>query len=200
MPSLPTGTVTLLFTDIEGSTTLLQRFGDRRYAEILEEQRRLLRTAFTEGNGLEIDTQGDAFLVAFSRASDAVATAVAAQQALIKQAWPDGASIQVRMGIHTGEPISNTDRYVGLDVHRAARIGTAGHGSQILLSDAVRGLAARDLPVGVSLRDLGTHRLKDLREPEHLFQVMHRDLPAAFPPIKSLDVLLNNLPIQLTTS
>ncbi len=138
--------------------------------------------------------------MAFSRASDAVATAVAAQQALIKHAWPDGASIQVRMGIHTGEPISNTDRYVGLDVHRAARIGTAGHGSQILLSDAVRGLAARDLPEGVSLRDLGTHRLKDLREPEHLFQVMHRDLPAAFPPIKSLDVLLNNLPIQLTTS
>ncbi len=199
LASLPSGTVTFLFTDIEGSTTLLQRLGDRRYAEVLEEQRRLLRFAFIEGNGQEIDTQGDAFLVAFSRARDAMATAVAAQQSLMKHAWPDGASIQVRMGIHTGEPISNTDRYVGLDVHRAARIGAAGHGGQILLSDAVRGLAARDLPPGVSLRDLGTHRLKDLREPEHLFQVVHPDLPTDFPAVKSLDVLPNNLPVQLTS-
>ena len=122
MPSLPTGTVTLLFTDIEGFTTLLQRLGDRRYVEILEEHQRLLRDAFAKGNGQEIDTQGDAFLVAFSRARDAVATAVAAQQSLRKHTWPDGASLQVRMGLHTGEPISNTDRYVGLDVHRAARL------------------------------------------------------------------------------
>ena len=128
MPSLPTGTVTFLFTDIEGSTTLLQRLGDRRYGEVLEEHQRLLRDAFAKGNGQEIDTQGDAFLVAFSRARDAVATAVVAQQALIKHPWPDGASLQVRMGLHTGEPISNTDRYVGLDVHRAARICAAGHG------------------------------------------------------------------------
>jgi class 3 adenylate cyclase len=167
MSQLPTGTVTFLFTDIEGSTALLQRLGDRRYAEVLEEHQRLLRDAFAKGNGQEVDTQGDAFLVAFPRARDAVGAAVTAQRALTKHSWPDGASLQVRMGLHTGEPISNTDRYVGLDVHRAARIGAAGHGGQILLSDAVSGLAARDLPPGVSLRDLGTHRLKDLREPEH---------------------------------
>ncbi len=199
MPSLPTGTVTFLFSDIEASTALLQRLGDRRYADVLEEHRRLLRAAFTEGNGQEVDTQGDAFLVAFSRARDAVGTAVAAQRALTKHAWPDGASLRVRMGLHTGEPISNTDRYVGLDVHRAARICAAGHGGQVLLSQAVAVLAAQDLPAGVSLRDLGTQRLKDLREPEHLFQVTHPDLPADFPPLKSLDVLPNNLPVQLTS-
>ncbi len=199
MAGLPTGTVTFLFTDIEGSTSLLQRLGDRRYAEVLAEHQRLLRDAFAKGNGREVDTQGDAFLVAFSRARDAVATAVAAQQSLRKHTWPDGVSLQVRMGLHTGEPISNPDRYVGLDVHRAARIGAAGYGGQILLSDAVSGLAARDLPSGVSLRDLGAHRLKDLKEPEHLLQVVHPDLPADFPPVKSLDVLPNNLPRQLTS-
>jgi predicted ATPase/class 3 adenylate cyclase len=196
---LPAGTVTLLFTDIERSTEILQRLGDRRYAEILAEHRRVLVDAFTKGNGREVDTQGDAFFVAFARARDAVATAVAAQEALIKHRWPEGASLQVRMGLHTGEPLSDTERYVGLDVHRAARICAAGHGRQVLLSDAVRGLAARDLPPAVSLRDLGFHRLKDLREPEHLFQVEHPDLPAEFPPLKSLSVLPNNLPIQLTS-
>jgi predicted ATPase/class 3 adenylate cyclase len=199
MPGLPTGTVTFLFTDIEGSTTLLQRLGDRRYAEVLADHRRLLRDAFAKGNGQEIDTQGDAFLVAFSRARDAVGTAVAAQRALAKHSWPDGASLQVRMGLHTGEPLSESGSYVGLDVHRAARICTAGHGGQILLSDAVSSLAARDLPPGVSLRDLGTHRLKDLRQPEHLLQVVHPDLPTDFPPVKSLDLLPNNLPRQLTS-
>ena len=199
MPSLPTGTVTFLFTDIEGSTTLLQRLGDRRYAEVLAEHQRLLRDAFAQGHGQEIDTQGDAFLVAFSRARDALGTAVAAQLALTKHAWPDGASLRVRMGLHSGEPVSGTEGYVGLDVHRAARICSAGHGGMILLSDAVSSLAARDLPLGVSLRDLGIHRLKDLREPEHLLQVVHPDLPADFPSLKSLDVLPNNLPRQLTS-
>jgi predicted ATPase/class 3 adenylate cyclase len=199
LPSLPTGTVTFLFTDIEGSTTLLQRFGDRRYAEVLAEHQRLLRAAFAEGHGQEIDTQGDAFLVAFSRARDAVAAAVAAQQALTKHPWPDGASLRVRMGLHTGEPISEMGGYVGLDVHRAARVCAAGHGGQILVSQAVGVLAAPDLPPGVSLRDLGVHRLKDLKEPEHLYQAMHLDLPGDFPPLKSLDARPNNLPIQLTS-
>src|SRR5215472_2867446 len=108
MVGLPTGTVTFLFTDIEGSTTLIQRLGDRRYAEVLGEHQRLLRDAFAKGNGQEIDTQGDAFLVAFSRARDALATAVAAQRALAKHAWPDGAALRVRMGLHTGEPIGET--------------------------------------------------------------------------------------------
>ena len=128
MAALPTGTVTFLFTDIEGSTTLLQRLGDRRYAEVLEEHRRLLRAAFVEGNGQEVATHGDAFLVAFPRASDAVGTGVAAQLALTKHAWPDGASLRVRMGLHTGEPEGRSGDYVGLDVHRAARICAAGHG------------------------------------------------------------------------
>jgi predicted ATPase/class 3 adenylate cyclase len=199
MSPLPTGTVTFLFTDIEGSTTLLQRLGDHRYAEVLAEHQRLLRDAFAEGHGQVVDTQGDAFLVAFHRARDAVATAVAAQQALAKHRWPDGASLRVRMALHTGEPLSGETGYVGIDVHRAARIAAGGHGGQILLSDAVSGLAARDLPPGVSLRDLGAHRLKDLKEPEHLFQVVHPDLPAEFSLLKSLDVLPNNLPRQLTS-
>ena len=199
MPSLPTGTVTFLFTDIEGSTTLLQRLGDRRYAEVLAEHQRLLRDAFAQGHGQEVDTQGDAFLVAFSRAKDAVTAAVAAQQALTKHAWPDGAPLRVRMGLHTGEPVSRTKGYVGLDVHRASRICAAGHGGQILVSQTVKDLVALDLPPGVSLRDLGLHRLKDLREPEHLLQVVHSDLPTDFPALKSLDARPNNLPRQLTT-
>src|SRR5262249_30135884 len=145
------------------------------------------------------DTQGDAFLVAFSRARDALAAAVAAQQSLIKHPWPDGTSLRVRMGLHTGEPVSETGGYVGLDVHRAARICSAGHGGQILVSDAVSSLAARDLPSGVSLQDLGNHRLKDLSEPEHLLQAVHPDLPSDFPPLKSLDARPNNLPRQLTS-
>jgi predicted ATPase/class 3 adenylate cyclase len=199
LTGLPTGTVTFLFTDIEGSTTLLQRFGDHRYAGVLAEHQRLLRDAFAKGNGHEVDTQGDAFLVAFPRARDALAAAVAAQRSLMKHLWPDGASLRVRMGLHTGEPVSGTRGYVGLDVHRAARICSAGHGGQILLSHAVEVLATRDLPSGVSLRDLGTHRLKDLRESEHLLQVVHPDLPWDFPPLRSLDVLPNNLPVHLTS-
>ena len=199
MPSLPTGTVTFLFTDIEGPTRLLQHLGDRRYAEVLAEHQRLLRDAFVEGHGQEVDTQGDAFLVAFSRAREAVATAVAAQQAIMIHAWPDDATLRVRMGLHTGEPVSESGRYVGLDVHRAARICSAGHGGQILLSQAVGVLAAHDLPPGVSLRDLGNHRLRDLNEPEHVLQVVHPDLPSDFPPLKSLNSRLHNLPIQLTS-
>ncbi len=199
MVALPTGTVTFLFTDIEGSTSLLQRLGDHRYAEVLGEHRRLLRAAFTEGHGQEIDTQGDAFLVAFPRARDAVGAAVVAQRALSKHPWPEGASLRVRMGLHTGEPVSGTSDYVGLDVHRAARICSAGHGGQILLSEATHGLIAKDLPAGIGLRDLGEHRLKDLAGPHRLFQIVAADLPADFPPLKSLDVLPNNLPVQLTS-
>jgi predicted ATPase/class 3 adenylate cyclase len=199
MATLPTGTVTFLFTDIEGSTTLLQHLGDHRYAEILTEHQRLLRDAFAKGSGHEVDTQGDAFLVAFPRARDALAAAVLAQQTLMKHQWPGGVSLRVRMGLHTGEPVSRAGGYVGLDVHRAARICAAGHGGQILLSHAVEVLAASDLSPGVSLRDLGAHRLKDLREPEHLLQVVYQDLPSDFPPLRSLDVLPNNLPMHLTS-
>jgi len=199
MPDLPTGTVTFLFTDIEGSTALLQYLGDRRYADVLGEQRRLLRAAFQAGGGHEVDTQGDAFFVAFRRGQDAVATAAAAQRAITTHPWPDSAPVRVRMGLHTGEPTLVAGGYVGLDVHRAARIGSAGWGGQILLSQATHDAVTDNLPPGVSLRDLGEHRFKDLQRREQIFQLLHPDLPADFPPLRSLDALPNNLPRQLTS-
>src|SRR5215470_4534470 len=161
MGELPTGTVTLLFTDIEGSTRLLQQLGER-YASTLEICRSLLRAVFLEFQGYEVDTQGDAFFIAFGRASDAVAAAVASQRTLTNHSWPDGVTVRVRMGLHTGEPQRSTEGYVGLDVHHAARIMSAGHGGQVLLSQTTRDLVEQTLPDGVSVRDLGAHRLKDL--------------------------------------
>ncbi len=198
MPGLPSGTVTFLFTDVEGSTRLLEHLGDR-YAELLAQYRRLLRAAYQKRGAREVDTQGDALFVAFSRAKDAVAAAVAAQRAISEHPWPEGTAVRVRMGLHTGEPISIDAGYVGLDVHRAARICAAGHGGQILLSGTTRELIQNDLPQGMSLRDLGVHRLKDLAQPQHLFQVVAPDLPSDFQPLKTLDTLPNNLPRQLTS-
>ena len=198
MSELPTGTVTFLFTDIEGSTRLLQQLGDR-YADVLAEHQRLLRGAFQEKGGREVDTQGDAFFYAFDRARDAVFGATNAQKAINGHSWPDGVSLRVRMGLHTGEPIRTEVGYVGMDVHRSARICSAGHGGQILLSQATRGLIENDMPEGVSLRDLGEHRLKDLQHPEQVFQLVTSDLPTDFPALKSLDTLPNNLPLQLTS-
>ncbi len=198
MAGLPTGTVTFLFMDIEGSTRLLEQLGDQ-YANILGDYRRLLRAIVQEKGGQEVNTQGDAFFFAFPRARDALAVAVAAQRTIGAHPWLKGTSVRVRMGLHTGEPLGAESEYVGMDVHRAARIGAAGHGGQILLSDVTHGLVAEDLPEGVSLRDLGEHRLKDLTQPRHLFQVVAADLPEDFPPIRSLDALPNNLPRQLTS-
>jgi predicted ATPase/class 3 adenylate cyclase/DNA-binding CsgD family transcriptional regulator len=194
---LPRGTVTLLFTDIEGSTQLLEQLGER-YANVLAECRRLLRHAFHQYHGHEVDTQGDAFFVAFARATDALFAAVAAQLALARNGWPEGMAVRMRMGLHTGEPQFTPEGYVGLDVHHTARIMSAGHGGQVLLSQTTRDLVAHDLPEGVSLRDLGEHRLKDLQRPTHLFQVVIADLPTDFPPLKSLDNHPNNLPVQPT--
>lgn len=199
MPDLPTGTVTFLFTDIEGSTALLQYLGDTRYAEALAQHRDLLRTAFEEGGGHEVDTQGDAFFVAFGRARDAVSTALAAQLALTAHPWAEGAPVRVRMGLHTGEPILAGGGYVGLDVHRAARMAAAGWGGQILLSQATRDAIEHDLQESVTLRDLGEHRLKDLQYREQIFMLVHPDLPTDFPPLRSLETLPNNLPRQLTS-
>ncbi len=185
MAELPSGTVTFLFTDIEGSTRLLTRLRGG-YAEVLGEHQRLLRAAFDQYEGREVHTEGDAFFVAFARASDAIAAAVRAQRALASRRWPESVEVRVRMGLHTGEAEVRQDDYVGLDVHRAARICSAGHGGQVLVSSSTRELVADELPADVALRDLGEHRLKDLDRPEHLFQLVVSDLPADFPALASL--------------
>jgi predicted ATPase len=177
---LPRGTVTFLFTDIEGSTRLLHELGER-YVGVLAEHRRVLRDTFVRYDGVEVDTQGDAFFVAFGRASDALAAAAEGRQALVE------GPIRVRMGLHTGEPLVTQEGYVGIDVHRAARIAAAGHGGQILVSQTTRDLAGPDC-----LRDLGEHRLKDLAAPERIYQLGDGD----FPPLKSLNQ--TNLPVQPT--
>src|SRR5215213_10061313 len=158
---LPGGTVTLLFTDIEGSTRLLQALGGERYADVLATHQLLLREAFAAHGGREVDTQGDAFFVAFPRAADAAQAAVAAQCALAAHPWPEGAAVRVRMGLHTGEPLATGERYVGLAVHRAARVGSAAHGGQVLLSAATAAVLQDQLPPDLVVKDLGEHRLKD---------------------------------------
>src|SRR5215472_15689120 len=198
MHHLPRGTVTLLFTDMEGSTRLLQQLGER-YTNLLGEYRQLLRATFGQWNGQEVDTQGDAFFVAFARATDAARGAVAAQRALASHVWPDGGAVRVRMGLHTGEPTLTSEGYTGVDVHHAARIMSAGHGGQVLLSQTTRDLVEHDLPDGVSLRDLGAHRLKDLQQKSHRSQLIITDLPTEFPPLNTLDTHPNNLPVQLTS-
>jgi predicted ATPase/class 3 adenylate cyclase/Tfp pilus assembly protein PilF len=196
---LPSGTVTFLFTDIEGSTRLLQQL-EEKFATLLAEHRQLLQGVCKTCNGSVVATQGDSFFVAFPRAVDAITAAVQAQRALAAHPWTDGVTVRVRMGLHTGEPqISASEKYVGIDVHRAARIAAAAHGGQVLLSQRTYELVENDLPDGVALRDLGEHRLKDLRQPKHLYQLDIAGLPADFPPIQSLDAVLNNLPVQSTS-
>ena len=198
MRALPTGTVTFLFTDIEGSTRLLEKLGSA-YRAVQEEHFRLMRAAIAEGEGTEIHTEGDAFFVVFHTAPQAVRAAVAAQRSLASHDWPHGQPLRVRMGLHTGEGILGGDDYLGIDVNRAARIAAAGHGGQVLLSEATRALAQASLPPGVTLRDVGTHRLKDLARPERLYQLVIEGLPAEFPALKTLDARPNNLPPQLTS-
>jgi class 3 adenylate cyclase len=182
MAALPTGTVTFLFTDIEGSTRLLQELGDR-YGDVVRDHRRIVREHFGATGGSEVDTQGDAFFYSFPRAKDAVAGAVAAQRALAEHDWPGG-EVRVRMGLHTGEPTVGEEGYLGLDVVRAARICSAGHGGQILLSETTRALLGNELPEGVSVVDLGHQNLKDVQH-ERLFQLALDDQPDAFPPLKT---------------
>lgn len=198
MPALPTGTLTFLFTDIESSTRVLEALGDA-YRSVLERHHALLREAIAAGEGTEVSTEGDAFFAVFPSAPKAVAAAAQAQRALAAEAWPDGVAIRVRMGLHTGEGVLGGDSYVGLDVHRAARVASAGHGGQVLLSGATQALTAGGLPPGVSLVDLGQHRLKDLSRPEHLWQIAIDGLPASYPAPRTLDATPNNLPLQLTS-
>ena len=182
--ALPGGTVTFLFTDIEGSTRLLQELGDG-YGQVVADHRRLLREVFQSAGGSEVDTQGDAFFYSFPRARDAVRAAVDGQRALAEHEWPGGAEVLVRMGLHTGEPTVGDEGYVGLDVVRAARICSAGHGGQILLSETTRALLGNDLPERVSVRDLGQAHLKDIQH-EHVFELALDESGRSFPPLKAI--------------
>ena len=180
---LPAGTVTFVFTDIEGSTQLIRELGDG-YGEVLADHRRLLREHLGGAGGREVDTQGDAFFFSFIRARDAVGGAVAAQRALTEHQWSDGVTVRVRMGLHTGEPAVGEEGYHGLDVVRAARICSAGHGGQILLSGTTRALIGEDVPDGVHVVDLGPQQLHGLPE-EKLFQLSLAGVPDRYPELKT---------------
>jgi predicted ATPase/class 3 adenylate cyclase len=198
MAELPTGTVTFLFTDVEGSTRLLQELGDR-YVAVRDAYAEIVRRAITEGGGVEVSTEGDSFFVAFPSPGGAVRAVAAAQRGLHGHHWPSGSTVRVRMGLHTGEGVLGGDDYIGMDVNRAARIAQAAHGGQVLVSEATRGLVEHTLPDGASLRDLGEHRLKDIAHPEHLHHLVLEGIPADFPPPRTLDARPNNLPAQLTS-
>jgi class 3 adenylate cyclase len=179
------GTVTFLFSDVEGSTHLLKQLRDR-YGAVLSEHRRLLREAFVAHGGEEVDAQGDACFYVFSRARDAAAAAAAAQRSLAAHKWPVAAELRVRMGMHTGEPdVSEDGRYHGLGVHRAARIMAAGHGAQVLASQATASVLSDDALDGITLRDLGEHELKDFDRPERIYQLDIDGLACEFPSLKA---------------
>jgi class 3 adenylate cyclase len=184
MSQLPGGTVTFVFTDIEGSTRLLQELGDEAYGRVSGDHRRLVRETFGARGGTEIDTQGDAFFFSFPRARDAVAAAVDAQRALHDHDWPGGSELRVRMGLHTGEPHMGEEGYLGLDVVRAARISAAGHGGQILISETTRALLGNQLPEGVAVHDLGQQHLKDVQH-EHIYELTIDGRSASPKPLKT---------------
>jgi predicted ATPase/class 3 adenylate cyclase len=196
---LPTGAVTLLLTDIEGSTRLLHRLGSDGYANALETHRRMLREAFAQYQGVEVDTQGDAFFVAFPTAEGAVRAAAAAQQALQSCHWPEQAEVRVRMGVHTGHPRATEEGYVGMDVHLAARIASSGHGGQVLMSATTAALVRMAVQADKhALRDLGEHTLKDVAEPVQLYQLVQPGLRGEFSELRALTARPNNLPSQAT--
>jgi class 3 adenylate cyclase len=169
--ALPAGTVTFVFSDVEGSTELLKRLGDR-YSELISDHRSIVRETFGAHEGIEIDAQGDAFFFAFARARDAAAAAVEAQRVHAEHSWPEGEHVRVRMGLHTGEPVVGEEGYLGLDVVRAARICTAGKGGQVLVSESTKALLGLSLPEGVSVHPMGERRLKDLDEPERVYELV----------------------------
>jgi class 3 adenylate cyclase len=184
MSQLPGGTVTFVFTDIEGSTRLLQELGDQDYGRVSGDHRRIVRETFGAHGGTEIDTQGDAFFFSFPRARDAVAAAVDAQRALHEHEWPRGQEVLVRMGIHTGEPHLGDEGYLGIDVVRAARISAAGNGGQILVSETTRALIGNQLPDGVAVHDLGQQHLKDVQH-EHIYELTIDGRSLADKPLKT---------------
>jgi predicted ATPase/class 3 adenylate cyclase len=193
-----TTTVTFVFTDLEGSTRLLATLRDA-YGPLLEEYHDLMASIFAKHGGTELDKAGDGLFHSFPSARAGVTAAQAAQMAMADHEWPGGASVRARMGIHTGEAVTRRSGYVGMDVHRAARIAAAGHGGQVLLSHVTRDLAATDLPPELTLTDLGEHWLKDLAQAEHLYQLNIYGLPQTFAPLKSLVTLPNNLPRHLNS-
>ena len=186
MRELPTGTVTLLFSDVDGSTALVKQLGER-YGDVLAEHRELLRQAFDEHGGIVIDTQGDAFFVAFGTARNAVASAIALQRALAAYSWRDGIEVRVRIGLHTCEPHRSGESYVGLGVHRAARICTIAHGGQVLLSRSTAGIVDDDEVSYLTIRDLGEHQLKDIERPERVFELVVEGLRGDFPPLRVIE-------------
>jgi predicted ATPase/class 3 adenylate cyclase len=193
---LPTGTVTFLFSDIEGSTKLLQNLGDA-YTELLDQHARIFRSAIDDANGVEVSTEGDSFFVVFPNPRDAVQASARIQRSLSEASFEE--PVRVRMGLHTGEGRLGGENYIGIDVNRAARIAAAGHGGQVLLSDTTRSLVEHSLPEDIGLKDLGDHRLKDLAHPEHLYQLVIQGLHEDFPPPRTLDARPNNLPVQITS-
>jgi predicted ATPase/class 3 adenylate cyclase len=194
-------TLTFLFTDIEGSTGMLRRLGEGEYARLLADHQALIRTALAGHDGSEVDTQGDAFFAVFSSPTACVAAVLEMQRALEARTWPGGERLRVRMGMHTGEAAKAATGLVGLDVHRAARVGAVAHGGQVLISETAAALVRESLPAETALRDLGVHRLKDLGRPQRIFQLEAAGLQADFPPLRSLGnpALPNNLPAQLST-
>ena len=196
--SLPTGTVTFFFSDIEGSTRLIQQLGER-YPDVLLAHHTLLRNAVAAHSGNELRTEGDSFFIVFGSALDACSGAAEAQKALAQHAWPDGGQVRVRIGLHTGEATLVGNEYLGLDVHRAARVASAAHGGQVLVSETTRALVDHVLPPTLTLKDLGLHRLKDLARAERLFQLSIDGLPGEFPALRTLEATPNNLPTQLTS-
>jgi predicted ATPase/class 3 adenylate cyclase len=198
MLEAPTGTVTFLFTDIEGSTRLLQELRES-YREVQEGHDEIVRAAIAAEDGYVVRTEGDSFFATFRSPVQAIRAAVAAQRALRENDWPHAGPLRVRIGAHTGEGVLGGDDYLGIDVHRAARIAAAGHGGQILISDTTRALVEHALPEGVTIRDLGTHRLKDIEHPERLHDLIIDGLPAEFPALRTLDARATNLPEQRTS-
>ncbi len=184
--AVPVGTFTFLFTDIEGSTVLLGRVGQDVYARVLAEHHSIIRSGLAAHGGREVDTQGDAFFAVFFSPTACVAAVIRMQRALQGHAWPGGELVRVRMGIHTGEASATATGLVGLDVHRAARVAAAGHGGQVLVSEAAAALVGEALPLGATLGDLGVHRLKDLEGPVRIFQLRVAGLQAEFPPLRTV--------------
>ncbi|MDQ2942505.1 MAG: adenylate/guanylate cyclase domain-containing protein, partial [Candidatus Dormibacteraeota bacterium] len=199
----PAGTVTMLFSDIEGTTSRVQALGPDRWEKVLEVHSQIIRAALARNGGTEVRTEGDSFFAVFTSPTAAIAAVAAMQRELASASWPEGGPVRVRMALHTGEarPASaaaGTD-YIGFEVHRAARIMAAGYGGQILVSDTTALLVRDTLPSGVTLRDVGEHRFKDLVRSQQLYQLVIEGLPQEFPPNRTLDAISNNLPTQLTS-